>query len=211
MPAAQSVGPHEGSTVDRILEAATQHFGAKGLEGARVDCIARDAGISKQLIYHYFSGKDEIYSELLHRISLQNYTRLLEIDFDDLEPREAIRQFLTQLRREYEVSPLSANITLDQMLHDGAQIRRNPRADRLREQLLAKLGGVIERGRDQGLFNDRITPVALHVMGVIVMHGSHSYPPLFGKYAAPTLTGDERHSDYWADYAVDFFLSALRA
>ncbi len=201
----------KASTVNRILDSAIAHFGAKGLEGARVERIAEDAGVSKQLLYHYFLGKEDIYSEILNRESVQNYSRLLQIDFENLEPREAVREFLFALRREYECSPLSANITLDQMLHGGAQIRLNPGADRLREQLLLRLDGVIKRGQEQGLFNDRITPTALHIMGVIIMHGSHSYPPMFCKYAASSLVGVEKHSEFWPVYAVEFFLSALRA
>jgi hypothetical protein len=47
-------------------------------------------------------------------------------------------------------------------------------------------------------------------MGVVVMHGSHSYPPLFCKYASSTLSSDETQPEYWANYAIEFFLSALR-
>jgi len=208
--AGQPEAHHVGTTVDRILRSAIKHFGAKGLEGARIERIAEDAGVSKQLIYHYFSGKEDIYSEILNQISIENYTALMEIDFETLDPREAVRQFLVSLRREYENSPLSVSVTLDQMLHSGAQIRRNPRADRLRAQLLARLDGVIKRGQEQGSFNDKITATALHIMGVVVMHGSHSYPPLFCKYASSTLSSDETQPEYWANYAIEFFLSALR-
>ena len=210
-PAGETGANDEGTTVDRILRSAIRHFGEKGLEGARIERIAEDAGVSKQLIYHYFGGKEDIYSEILNQISSQNYALLMEIDFEALDPREAVRQFLVGLRREYEGSPLSASVTLDQMLHSGAQIRRNPKADRMRAQLLARLDAVVERGRQQGLFNDRVTATALHVMGVVIMHGSHSYPPLFCKYAAATLGAEETQPDYWRDYAVEFFLSALRA
>ncbi|HVW17754.1 MAG TPA: TetR family transcriptional regulator [Solirubrobacteraceae bacterium] len=55
-------------TAQRILAAATRQFAAKGLAGARVDEIAREAGVNKQLIYHYFGGKLELYNEVLGRL-----------------------------------------------------------------------------------------------------------------------------------------------
>jgi len=50
---------------ERILEAATDQFAAKGLAGARVDEIARAAQVNKQLVYYYFGGKLGLYNEVL--------------------------------------------------------------------------------------------------------------------------------------------------
>lgn len=52
-------------TRERILEVATEQFAAKGLSGARVDEIAREAGANKQLVYYYFGDKLGLYHEVL--------------------------------------------------------------------------------------------------------------------------------------------------
>ena len=39
------------NTKQRILEAAAHEFASKGFDGARVDEIARSAGVNKALIY----------------------------------------------------------------------------------------------------------------------------------------------------------------
>jgi AcrR family transcriptional regulator len=62
--AAESSRPR-GDKRERILEAATEQFAAKGLAGARVDEIARKAAVNKQLVYYYFGGKLELYNEVL--------------------------------------------------------------------------------------------------------------------------------------------------
>lgn len=53
----------------QLLEAALSEFSAFGVAGARVERIARRAGCNKQLIYHYFGGKDglarTVFTELL--------------------------------------------------------------------------------------------------------------------------------------------------
>src|SRR3546814_10964637 len=52
-------------TINRIFAAAREEFGANGFDGAKVEHIARRAKVSKQLVYLYFNGKDELYSELM--------------------------------------------------------------------------------------------------------------------------------------------------
>jgi AcrR family transcriptional regulator len=49
----------------RILEAAVEEFAEKGFAGARVDSIARRAGLNKQLISHHFGGKEGLYRAVL--------------------------------------------------------------------------------------------------------------------------------------------------
>jgi AcrR family transcriptional regulator len=50
-----------------ILSAALKEFAAHGFAGARVDAIARRAGINKRMLYHYFGDKEELFSAVLRR------------------------------------------------------------------------------------------------------------------------------------------------
>ena len=45
----------------RILSAAMEEFSRKGYEGASLSALCAEKEISKGLIYHYFSGKEELY------------------------------------------------------------------------------------------------------------------------------------------------------
>lgn len=47
------------------MEAARDEFAAKGFAGARIEAIARRAGLSKQLLYHYFASKEALFEETL--------------------------------------------------------------------------------------------------------------------------------------------------
>ncbi len=48
-----------------ILGAARGEFGEHGFAGARVDRIARRAGVNKQLIFYYFGSKQGLYRSVL--------------------------------------------------------------------------------------------------------------------------------------------------
>lgn len=50
---------------DAVLEAASQVFVERGFAGASVDLIAQRAGVSKPTIYAQFSGKEELFVEIL--------------------------------------------------------------------------------------------------------------------------------------------------
>lgn len=45
----------------RILDAAMEEFSRRGYEGASLNTVCAEKGISKGSIYHYFKDKDELY------------------------------------------------------------------------------------------------------------------------------------------------------
>jgi len=47
------------------LKAASYTFAQKGFEGARIDAIAKEAGVNKALIYYYFKSKRELLDRLI--------------------------------------------------------------------------------------------------------------------------------------------------
>ncbi|BDH63765.1 TetR family transcriptional regulator [Lysinibacillus sp. PLM2] len=49
----------------KIIDAAKEEFFEKGYNGARIESIAKRAGVKKQLIYHYFKGKDDLINQTI--------------------------------------------------------------------------------------------------------------------------------------------------
>ena len=47
-----------------IVAAARAEFAARGYSGARMEKIAQRAGVKKELIYHYFRGKEALFEEV---------------------------------------------------------------------------------------------------------------------------------------------------
>jgi AcrR family transcriptional regulator len=59
--------PNEESK-ERILLVAEQEFAERGFDGARVDTIAKKAGVNKALIYYYFNSKQKLLEVLYDRL-----------------------------------------------------------------------------------------------------------------------------------------------
>jgi len=58
--------PHDAeASKEALLRAATAVFAEVGFDGARVDDIADRAGISKRMIYAYFTDKEGLYRQVL--------------------------------------------------------------------------------------------------------------------------------------------------
>ena len=54
---------------DRYLAIAARQFADHGFHGVSLSALARDAGVSKQALLHYFGTKERIYAEVLAALS----------------------------------------------------------------------------------------------------------------------------------------------
>ena len=71
------------STEDKILEAAKNVFVAKGMEGARMQEIADEAGINKALLHYYFRSKERLFEAIFSEIikfAFPKITRIAQSD-----------------------------------------------------------------------------------------------------------------------------------
>src|SRR5271169_1011994 len=66
-------------TREAILKAAGAEFAMEGLSGARMDAIARSAGVNKALLYYYFHDKDALYGAVLDGFFHPLFKRLTRV------------------------------------------------------------------------------------------------------------------------------------
>jgi TetR/AcrR family transcriptional regulator len=57
------------STEEKILAAAKKVFLTKGMDGARMQDIADEAGINKALLHYYFRSKDQLFEKIFLEVS----------------------------------------------------------------------------------------------------------------------------------------------
>lgn len=62
---------------NEILEAATQIFVQQGYSAARLDDVARSAGIAKGTLYRYFENKEELFRAVIQQ-AISDHLQLLE-------------------------------------------------------------------------------------------------------------------------------------
>ena len=73
-----------------ILEAAVREFAQEGIAGARIDAIARQAGVNKALLYYYYRDKERLYGAALDHGFSSLRQRIFAVLDQGLSPRETI-------------------------------------------------------------------------------------------------------------------------
>lgn len=89
--------PPDPNAKNRLLQAARTEFVAHGLDGARVENIARGAGLSKGAFYLHFPGKTDAFNELVGSVMSQ-LSELISGTMRNYEPcgPEDSEEFLQQ-------------------------------------------------------------------------------------------------------------------
>jgi AcrR family transcriptional regulator len=88
----------------RILQVAEQLFAEKGFDAARVDEIAKRAGVNKALIYYYFESKENILEELFKEFML-GMVQTIEMSMEELiefDAEEKLREFFASYLKFWE-------------------------------------------------------------------------------------------------------------
>ena len=67
------------STEDKILEAAKNVFVTKGMDGARMQEIADEAGINKALLHYYFRSKERLFEAIFSGIIKMAFPKIMNI------------------------------------------------------------------------------------------------------------------------------------
>ena len=76
MAEAKNAEPQEQNTRNRILQVAMQEFAEHGSSGARVEKIAKEAGVNIRMIYYFFGSKKGLLDEVLRQIFLERRSKL---------------------------------------------------------------------------------------------------------------------------------------
>jgi AcrR family transcriptional regulator len=194
------------ATIRRILEAARAEFGVNGFDGTKVEHIARRARVSKQIVYFYFKGKDDLYWELLKDISLTTNRRLLQIPFAELAPDAAVRRYIEEVYDIYAEDPLLSMVSMDQSMHEGAQLRSINEIRRLQKALADQLAAVVARGQAAGLFHTDVDGTRIELLAVIVTVGCLSSAPMLERYSERTTR--QSPAEIRA-FALDFIMRGI--
>ena len=138
-----------------ITEAAFSVFADKGYASARVEEVARRAGVSKGLLYLYFKTKEELFKSVIRSVVIRRVDALLlAVEETELSSEEFIRGPLLDFMKGVPGSPVAIVIRL--LIAEG---QRHPDlVDYYWENVVAKglsaISGFLQRGVRRGEFRD---------------------------------------------------------
>ena len=213
--AAASLPPRDGATEQRILDAAHAVFLRTGTAGARMQEIAREAGVNSALLHYYFRSKKGLAEAVFHRVAAQLMPAVVAVLASERSLREKVTAFVEiELDRLTRTPYLPAYI-ISELAHHPERITQlvsgltGSRPDTLGRTLLRIVGDQIDeevRARRMR----RITPEQFLVNLLSLCIFPFAARPMicalmgFDDKAFARFTRDRR------EQLPDFFLHALR-
>lgn len=124
------------NTENKILEAAKRVFIRKGMDGARMQEIADEAGINKALLHYYFRSKDMLFRAVF-QVAFQFFVpRIIEKTQTDLPFFDKIRFFVHTYCELIESNPYLPVFIMNEINRDPSGLLRIIRNSGVKPELI---------------------------------------------------------------------------
>jgi len=106
---------NDTNTEQLILEAAKVVFIKKGMEGARMQEIADEAGINKALLHYYFRSKDKLFTAVFKESFFKLFPNLVDLLKSDITLFDKIRLFVENYIDIINANPLLPSFVIHEL------------------------------------------------------------------------------------------------
>jgi AcrR family transcriptional regulator len=102
------------ASMSKIMDASLELFGTRGYEATSINLIAKEAGVSKGLIYNYFESKEDLLKGLIDRLMKEGEDIMYrQITDDPKKNLEAIfRLSFKWMRENQQMNRLIFNLVM---------------------------------------------------------------------------------------------------
>ena len=153
-------------SIRRILDAAMEVFAETGFDGARVDEIAKRAGVNKAMVYYRVGDKKTLYVEVLHDVFGNIAEDILNNIRDDSGPEEKFKTYIANLAKTLARHPSLPRIMMREVASGWTHFSEVVIKDIAGILVIVK--DIIDEGVENGVFID-INPVIVHMMVIGTM------------------------------------------
>ena len=175
-----------------LLAAASREFAERGFQGARLEVIASEAGITRAMVYYYFGGREGLYLAALEEVYRHIRTSESALDLEGLTPVDAMRK-LACFRIDYYVeNPLIVALLAIENQHKAEYLKNSQEISARAGISLEPLGAILQQGQAEGVFRPGIDVVELHQIMVSLGMFNVSNQYTFGAIFARELCSPER-------------------
>jgi AcrR family transcriptional regulator len=192
---------------DRILAAAATEFAERGYAGARVDRIARRAGVNKAMLYYHFRSKEGLYRTLLRQTFRHAGERLRAIAASDVPAAQKLDQAIEGVAAFIAEHAFFPAIMLREVAEGGAHLDRQTLT--ALAAVPAAVGSIVAQGTASRAFRD-VHPLAAYFSIVVPVVVYLAGTPIRKELAAHhLLAGSALTADEFVGYMQDAARRAL--
>jgi AcrR family transcriptional regulator len=186
----------------RIVTAAREEFAKRGFAGARVDQIARRAGVNKQLLFYYYHSKRGLFQAVLGQAAAELESALAALALPDGDPLERLRRTLEAQFQFLARHPQMVAL-LGQAGKGSAGGAFTPAVKRL-VVLLAE-------GQGLGHVRDDVDPHLAAAQALILMVGYLGMEAVVAASARPLGADEPALRERWRNAAVELVVAGVAA
>ncbi len=163
---------HPESTADAILDAASEVFAEKGYEGARVDELARAAGVNKATLYYQIGDKEAIYHAVITRVLARTADEVCAAVAGAASGEEKIRSYINLFAAQAGEMRYGAPIMLREVASGGRNLPES--AIQQMGRMLGALSETLAEGERLGQFRP-VNEFMVHMMivGSLMLYASN--------------------------------------
>jgi len=168
-----------------ILAAATEEFTAHGLNGARVDEIAKRSGVNKRMIYYYFGDKNGLYLAVLEEIYADIRNAEIRLHLADRDPVDAMRELVAFTWNYFIEHPEFLSLLSTENLHRAEHLKTSRKIRELHSPLVGLITTVLARGVKAKVFRAGVDPIQLYIsiasLGFFYLSNRFTLSTIFGR------------------------------
>jgi AcrR family transcriptional regulator len=157
--------PARPPQAEAILEAAARAFAERGFPGASMSELARACGVSKALLYHYYTNKEELLFDMTERYMTRLVALCAEIEAQSLPPHDHLAALIRSFLSEYQTSQHKHMV----LTHDFKFLEETRRKIIVKKQraVVDTFRRAISAATDGRLSSEAALPAAMLVFGMI--------------------------------------------
>ena len=195
-------------TIDRILKAAAKEFSEAGFAGARVDEIAKSAGVNKATLYYHIGDKKALYAQVVHHL-FGNAVEQFNLNITATQsPEGNLKAFIQTIAGMVDRHPEVAAIMLREQASGGKHFPEMVAQDLA--QIIGILTEILDAGVRSGTFRETV-PFIVHMMiiGAIVLFKMTA--PIRAKLAPLVATFEKMSTNVSGQVAAEIEMLILNA
>jgi len=185
----------------RIIAAGREEFSRRGFEGARVDQIARRAGVNKQLLFYYFHSKRGLFTAVLARGAAELEQALANVPANGDRPLDRIRVTLSA-----QFDFLAAHPDLVALLTQAGRSDARPFAPAVKRLVV-----LLAEGQGRGQVRDDLDPHLAAAQALVLMVAYLGLESLIAMSAPPLGADEPALRERWKEAAVRLVLDGIAA
>ena len=163
--------PGPDASQRQYISIATKHFARHGIQGVSLATIAKDAGVSKQALLHFFSNKNGLYAAVLKALSER---MLAQVDATRADTPEAhLTSYFLQTMHDSFADPQDTQLLMQSLLHTNMSGTDDPL-----KPVLFRLAAILKQCRAWQSASAEDTLSAIYQIVAMIQHFALSAPAL---------------------------------